>query len=114
MSEIEKLKAEISTLKTGAAVLPPSVPSYTEAAKTQRNPAATAVITASGESHTKPMSGQYYQDSKFNAVLYGVQECPLGMSKSDSFESNFTATVNVLSPLDGSIQPHSISRTASG
>ena len=108
LSEIEKLRAEISTLKTGAAVLPPSVPSYAEAAKTQRNPAATAAITASGESHTKPMSGQYYQDSKFNAVLYGVQECPLGMSKSARFESDLTATVNVLSPLDSSIQPQSI------
>ena len=54
------------------------------------------------------MSRQYYQDSKFNAVLYGVQECPLGMSKSARFESDLTATVNVLSPLDSSIQPQPI------
>ena len=108
LSEIKKLKAEINILKTGAAVSPSSVPSYAKAAKTQRSPATSAATTASGESYTEPVSRQYHQDSKFNAVLYGVQECPSGMSKSARFESDLSATVNVLSPLDSSIQSQSI------
>ena len=111
LSEIEKLKAEIYALKTGAApsvLAGPSVPSYVKAAESQRSPATTAVTPSSGESYTKPASRQYHQDSKFNAVLYGVQECPSGMSKSARFESDLSATVNVLSPLDSSIQSLSI------
>ena len=104
LSEIEKLRAEINVLKTGAAVSSPSVPSYAKAAKTQRSPATSAATTASGESYTKPVSRQYHQDSKFN----GVQECPSDMSKSARFESDLSASVNVLSPLNSSIQSQSI------
>ena len=87
LSEIQKRRAEINVLKSGAAVSPPSVPSYAKAAMTQRSPTTSAATTASGESCAKPVSRQYHQDSKFNAILYGVQERPLGMSKSARFES---------------------------
>ena len=47
-------------------------------------------------------------ESKFNVVLFGVQECPSGMSKSARFESDLSNTVGVLSSIDSSIQPQSI------
>ena len=50
----------------------------------------------------------HHQDNKFNAVLYGVQECPSGMSKPARFESDLTSVVSVLSSLDSSIQSQSI------
>ena len=55
----------------------------------------------------------YHKDNKFNTVLYGVQECPSGMSKSARFESDLSSVVSILSSLDGSINSQSI-KTASG
>ena len=103
-SVIDTLKAEINALKTGT-VEPPPIRSFAETAKTQKTSAA---APTPGEPTTNPLSRKYHQDNKFNAVLYGVQECPLGMSKPACFESDLTSVVNVLSSLDSSIQSQSI------
>ena len=103
-SVIDTLKAEINALKTGT-VEPPQIRSYAKTVNTQKTSAA---APTPGESTTNPVSRKYHQDNKFNAVLYGVQECPSGMSKPARFESDLTSVVNVLSSLDSSIQSQSI------
>lgn len=48
------------------------------------------------------------QDSKFNVVLYGVEECRAGLSRPARFESDLSSAVDIFSALDSSIQPQSI------
>ena len=57
----------------------------------------------------KPMStASYDHDSKYNVVLYGVEECHLGLSRSARLESDLSSVVSVFSALDSSIQSHSV------
>ena len=48
------------------------------------------------------------QQRKYNVVLYGIDECPNGTSKSQRLEREVGSAVSVLSGLDKSITPHSI------
>ena len=41
-------------------------------------------------------------------VLYGVEECRSGLSRSDRLESDLSSVVNIFSALDSSIQPQSV------
>ena len=57
----------------------------------------------------KPMStASYDHDSKYNVVLYGMEECRLGLSRSARLESDLSSVVSVFSALDSSIQSHSV------
>ena len=57
----------------------------------------------------KPMStASYDHDSKYNVVLYGVEECRPGLFRSARLESDISSVVSVFSALDSSIQSHSV------
>ena len=47
-------------------------------------------------------------DKKFNVVLYGVGECPSGLSKSARFELDLSNAAKVLSSINNSIGPNSV------
>ena len=53
-------------------------------------------------------TASYDHDSKYNVVLYGVEECRRGLSRSARLESDLSSVVNVFSALDSSIQSHSV------
>ena len=53
-------------------------------------------------------SASFNHDSKYNVVLYGVEECRSGMSRSTRLESDLTSVVRVFSTLDSSIQSQSV------
>ena len=62
---------------------------------------------------TAPQSGHnsvptVSHDSKFNVVLYGVEECRSGLSRPARLESHLSSAVDIFSALDSSIQPQSI------
>ena len=103
VSAVESLKEEINVLKTANSVERPSVARADLSSDTMRIPAPTPISKASKADKTSQN-----HDKKFNAVLYGVQECSSSMSKSARFESDLTSIVNILSSLDSSIQSQSI------
>ena len=47
-------------------------------------------------------------DNKFNVVMYGIQECPVGTSRSEHMKHDLTATSKIISELDNGISPASI------
>ena len=53
-------------------------------------------------------TASYDHDSKYNVVLYVVEECRLGLSRSARLESDLSSVVSVFSALDSSIQSHSV------
>ena len=59
-------------------------------------------------SHSTRTQSPHNNDSKFNIVLYGVEECPSGRSRSARLESDLSSVVDVLSSVDTSIQPQSV------
>ena len=59
-------------------------------------------------SHSTRTQSSHNNDSKFNIVLHGVEECPSGRSRSARLESDLSSIVDVLSSVDTSIQPQSV------
>lgn len=77
---------------------PASAPGEPTVSLTSRTPY--TVNTASNASHNP--------ESKYNVVLYGVEECRPGLPRSARFESDLTSVVSVFSALDSSIQSQSV------
>ena len=70
---------------------------------------AASVSTKYGEPITNTTSRMSKNhDNKYNIVLYGVDECPSGMSHQARFQSDLSSIVNTLSTLDSSIVPQFI------
>ena len=53
-------------------------------------------------------NASYDHDSKYNVVLYGVEECRSGMPRSARLDSDLTSAISVFSALDSSIQSQSV------
>ena len=119
-STVESLKIKLSTLKAASAItrslsslndapeasaanMSVSKPSYsavTKSSTSPTSPAASSDLSSSREAnHAK----------KLNVVLYGVQECPSGMSRSAQQDSDLSSVVSALSSIDPTIQSLSIS-----
>ena len=74
--------------------------------------------SAPGEPAVRPTPHTYTADSvssishnpesKYNLVLFGVEECRPGLPRSARFESDLTSVVRVFSALDSSIQSQSV------
>lgn len=47
-------------------------------------------------------------DRKYNAVLYGIPECPKGTKKFDRTKKDLTSVISTISPVVGEITPQSI------
>ena len=120
LSTVESLKTELSTLKAASAITSslsslndapkasaanvslckPSYSAVTKSSTSPPSPAASSDLSSSREAnHAK----------KLNAVLYSVQECPSGMSKSARQGSDLSSVVSALSSIDPTIQSLSIS-----
>ena len=67
-------------------------------------------MTKNGESITHSVSrrASQHQDSKFNVVLYGVDECPSGLSRSTRSQSDLNSIISILSSLDNDIVHQSV------
>ena len=113
---VDSLKEEINALKTAtAATIPgqPSPSSTNDASQSLKNTGITVNLNSnkSGEPLTSSISHVSrisYPEKKFNVVLYGVNECPSGLSRSARVESDIASVVSVLTTVDCYIQPHSI------
>ena len=58
-----------------------------------------------GERFSNVLAGS---ERKFNVVLYGVDECPSGLSKLSRFESDLSNAITVLSSIHKEIEPKSV------
>lgn len=111
LSVIESLKEEINSLKSQkiahisesesevANVHPAPSPNST------RRPAA---VSSKSPIDTLQNHMSQNQEKKFNVVLYGVPECPTGLSKFARFESDQSNIVSILSSLVSSFESLSI------
>ena len=117
LSTVESLKTELSTLKAASAItssfsslndaseasaanMSLSKPSYSAVTKSNTSPMLPAA------SSDLPTSREANHAKKLNVVLYGVQECSSGMSRSARQDSDLSS---VLSSIDPIIQSLSIS-----
>ena len=75
--------------------------SYSAVAKSNTFPSLPA---ASYSSSDLPTSCVATHEKKLNVVLYGVQECPSGMSRSARQDSDLTNVLSVLSSIDPTIK----------
>ena len=110
LSVTASLKEEVTTLKSSRLETQPT-PASTSTSTSQAagSKITTEAAYSSREFDTHSTShASHNSESKFNVVLFGVQECPSGMSKSARFESDLSNRVGVLSSIDSSIQPQSI------
>ena len=113
LSTVESLKAEIDALKAASSATATSAASNTgRGEQPTLSPVHSRQTVSTAEAspgHSGPMSGKNSSmshslsrvlpnpDKKFNVVLYGVEECPSGMSKSARFESDLSSALKVLS-----------------
>ena len=113
-SIVELLQDEISTLKRSKQN-DDQWPSLTSGAGQQNS----RPSTESGEPISRSVSNttqaskpvpnaSYDHDSKYNVVLYGVEECRSGMYRSARLESDLTSVISVFSALESSIQSQSV------
>ena len=110
LSVIESLKEEVTMLKSSrleTQLTPASTSTSTSQAAASKMTTEAAYSSREFDTHSTSHAS-HSSESKFNVVLFGVQECPSGMSKSARFESDLSNTVGVLSSIDSSIQPQSI------
>ena len=120
LSTVESLKTELSTLKAASAITSSlsslnDVPEASAANMSLSKPSYSAV-TESSTSPTLPTASSDLSSSreaihakKLNVVLYGVQECPSGMSRSARQDSDLCSVVSALSSVDPTTQSPSIS-----
>ena len=121
-STVESLKTELSALKAASATnsSPSSLHdasgasapdmsqnklSYSAVARSNTSPS----LPAASYSSDLPTPRVATHERKLNVVLYGVQECSSGMSRSARQDSDLTNVVSVLSSIDPTIQSLSIS-----
>ena len=96
---VKKLTSELSLLKSSSTTESPTNPpshqnsSESESINTQKKAASTSV---------------QFPDRKYNVVVYGIQECPSGTSKSERNKQDVDQVLPVLSKLDADIQSFSI------
>ena len=124
MSTVELLKAKIDALKASF-----GPPAESDAGRVHSGPSSVldggknvrssySFVVKSGVSPTVPSvpkisanimpSTSSNHESEFNVVLYGLEECPSGLTRSSRLESDLTNISNIFSELDSSIQPQSI------
>ena len=121
LSTVESLKAEMDALKAASSATATSAASNTgHGDQPTRSPVHSRQTVPTAQAtpgHSGPMSGENSSmssrvlpnpDKKFNVVLYGVEECPSGMSISARFESDLSSAVKVFSSIHNSIEPQSI------
>ena len=114
-SDLSSLKAIVDDLKAKACLPSPpvwvTVPNRTDSTSSAPLPA------ASSSSHGNPESVQLHaskspvhssSDKKYNVVLFGVDECNVGISRHDRFHSDLSNVAEVLSEVDDTIQKQSI------
>ena len=119
---VEALKADIQSLKAVSnSNAASSSTNYSDAVRGDRpittsssmnstDPRQAAGNTSQRSKHGEiPLSGALSSpDKKYNVVVYGVEECPPGMSKTARFESDLSNVVKVLSSINSSIEPTSV------
>ena len=108
------LQDEISSLKrskqddvqwpslTSGAGQPNSRPSAESGEPTSRS------VSNTTQAPQPVSNASYDHDSKYNVVLYGVEECRSGMLRSARLDSDLTSAISVFSALDSSIQSQSV------
>ena len=106
---VESLKTEIDALK--ARPVSPVVDrgetlcnSFSNVAKSGASPAPNVLKTSVNSMSNTSLD----HERKYNIVLYGIEECRPGLSRSTRLESDLTNISNVFTALDSSIQPQSI------
>ena len=67
------------------------------------------VITEAGGGEKELPHLSFIHDKKFNLVIFGVDECPEGTSRSERANSDLSQVSQILSSTDESFQSHSIS-----
>ena len=113
-SDVENLKSELASVRAVLQARTPegrteTIPtegasiSYAEATSGGGNRPPQHTATPRTQSQSRSVS-----NNKFIIVLYGVNECPPGSSRSTRLESDINSVVSVFSALDSTIQAHSI------
>ena len=117
LAVVDSLKEEINALKGAAASTtaasgcdgPPGTLTQPEVAKVERPIMIPASLTSESTTANPALhSAIPNQDKKFNIVVYGINECPPGMSKAARLQSDLANVVTIFSNLESSIQPQSI------
>ena len=117
ISTVESLKAEIQSLKAASCPTVPMTESYSAAVRRDRSssPAgSTDPVQAAKNTPRRSRLGERFpnvlasSERKFNVVLYGVDECPSGLSKLSRFESDLSNAITVLSSIYKAIEPKSV------
>ena len=122
-AEVSVLRAEITELKTIVMALttsgsaarcqtssdPPICIPGIEGGETLPGPLSYSRVIKAGASPSMPQPiPKTNPDKKYNIVLYGVDECGPGMTKTSRQESDLTTVATVLSSVDSSIESWSI------
>ena len=122
-AEVSVLRAEITELKTIVMALTTSGPAARcqtssdppicipgiEGGETLPGPLSYLRVIKAGASPSMPQPiPKTNPDKKYNIVLYGVDECGPGMTKTSRQESDLTTVATVLSSVDSSIESWSI------
>ena len=115
---VHLLKEELNALKKKSlnADWPPLTPDADRPTKNNQPASAPGEPTVRPTSHTphtpytvnSASNVSHNPESKFNVVLYGVEECRSGLPRSARFESDLNSVVSVFSALDSSIQSQSV------
>ena len=112
-NKVQQLEEEIRGLKTAlnSAAHHSQQPSQLAGTVTQ-DPARrsyASVAGPSGESDSNPVLKQEpNSDKKFNIVIYGIDECPKGMTRSERLDSDLSKVVSVMSGINSSVQSQAI------
>ena len=119
LTTVEALKVEIQSLKAASNYnAASSSTNYSDAVRGDRRvttSSSTDPRKAPRNTPQRPIHGEIplsdalsSPDKKYNVVVYGVEECPPGMSKTARFESDLSNVVKVLSSINSSIEPTSV------
>ena len=113
---VDLLKDEINALKKtrlNDAEWPPLAPGAERPMKDSQPTSAPGESTVRSTSHSphtvhSVSNASCNQESKYNLVLYGVEECRPGLPRLGRLESDLASVVKVFSALDSSIQSQSV------
>ena len=126
--EVTALKAEVANLKSAldSVISSPTHPGYNavtlpsdclndkndtgETINISSHKRLSPCLTELNTENIAPFSSsqKYDTEKKFNLVLYGVEECRPGMSKSARLEADLKSVISIFSHIDSSIQAQSI------
>ena len=123
-NEVRQLKEEVLQLQTVLSTLQSQASPSRQAADPVRNVTSVrsyaAAATPGGESpsNSKLSTSSNVQtsstrlvsssDKKFNIVIYGIDECAKGTSRSERLESDFSKVVSVVSGIDSNVHSQAI------